>query len=72
MPSMHRLSYFRDYIALAICLYQRWIYRAHQARVFDGHDNDVSVDDDNENRRPLMSIFAGGNDETPMKSKKQR
>lgn len=33
MPTLHRLSVFRDDVIFAIFLYQRWIYREDKARV---------------------------------------
>ena len=35
MPTMHRLSCFRDDIVFFIYLYQRWIYRVDPNRVSD-------------------------------------
>lgn len=32
MPTMHRLSVFRDDIVFLIYLYQRWIYRVDTSR----------------------------------------
>ena len=32
MPTMHRLSVFRDDIVFLIYLYQRWIYRVDKSR----------------------------------------
>ena len=32
MPTMHRMSCFRDDIIFVIYLYQRWIYRVDKSR----------------------------------------
>lgn len=38
MPTMHRISCFRDDIIFFIYLYQRWIYPVDRKRVFDEDD----------------------------------
>ena len=42
MPTLHRLSVFRDDVVFAVALYQRWIYRVDKSRVnefgFSGED----------------------------------
>ncbi|GLD94637.1 hypothetical protein PINS_up003261 [Pythium insidiosum] len=38
MPTMHRLSCFRDDIVFLIYLYQRWIYPVDKSRQFDEDD----------------------------------
>ncbi|KAF1317570.1 Cleft lip and palate transmembrane family protein, partial [Globisporangium splendens] len=42
MPTMHRLSCFRDDIIFFIYLYQRWIYPVDSARKFDEDDGEKS------------------------------
>ena len=42
MPTLHRLSVFRDDVVFAVALYQRWIYRVDTSRInefgFSGED----------------------------------
>jgi len=49
MPTMHRLSCFRDDIIFLIYLYQRWIYRVDMSRVNEfgqgGEPDDKAADD---------------------------
>jgi len=46
MPTMHRLSCFRDDIIFLIYLYQRWIYPVDPKRL-EGPEGAVRIDDEN-------------------------
>ena len=38
MPTLHRMSCFRDDIVFAVFLYQRWVYRVDMSRINEfGH-----------------------------------
>lgn len=50
MPTMHRLSCFRDDIIFFIYLYQRWIYPVDTARKFDEDDGEADVRGEIENQ----------------------
>lgn len=41
MPTMHRMSCFRDDIIFFVYLYQRWIYKVDKSRAFDEDGNPV-------------------------------
>ncbi|KAL1511182.1 hypothetical protein AB1Y20_005997 [Prymnesium parvum] len=60
MPTLHRMSCFRDDIVFAIFLYQRWVYRVDMSRVNEfGHrgeaENEEGKEDDNVSRRAQHS-----------------
>lgn len=40
MPTMHRMSCFRDDVVFVIYLYQRWIYPTDKNRMFDDEEGD--------------------------------
>ena len=43
MPTLHRMSCFRDDLVFAVFLYQRWVYRVDMSRVNEfGHRGDGS------------------------------
>jgi len=44
MPTMHRLSCFRDDIIFLIYLYQRWVYPVDPKRI-EGPDGPVNIED---------------------------
>merc|ERR1712113_1255658 len=44
MPTMHRLSCFRDDIVFFVYLYQRWLYPVDRARTFDEDGYELSDD----------------------------
>ena len=50
MPTLHRLSVFRDDLIFVIYLYQRWIYKVDKKRVnefgFGGEDDQVVAETD--------------------------
>lgn len=52
MPTMHRLSCFRDDIIFFIYLYQRWIYPVDTARKFDEDDGEKTKSGDASERHP--------------------
>lgn len=52
MPTMHRLSCFRDDIIFFIYLYQRWIYPVDTARKFDEDDGEKTESGDVSERHP--------------------
>ncbi|KAH9713035.1 cleft lip and palate associated transmembrane protein-like [Citrus sinensis] len=58
MPTLHRLSVFRDDLVFLIYLYQRWIYKVDKTRVnefgFAGEDDKVS---DGTETDALISLF---------------
>lgn len=48
MPTMHRLSCFRDDIVFIVYLLQRWYYPVDKSRSFDedGYELEPSAEDD--------------------------
>merc|ERR1711933_426024 len=42
MPTMHRMSCFRDDVVFFVYLYQRWLYPVDQARTFDEDGYELS------------------------------
>ena len=45
MPTLHRMSCFRDDIVFMVFLYQRWVYRIDYSRVNEfGHRGDGDAD----------------------------
>ena len=47
MPTLHRMSCFRDDLVFFVILYQRWVYRVDMKRVNEfGHRGDGSAADD--------------------------
>merc|ERR1719183_283489 len=45
MPTMHRLSCFRDDVVFFIYLYQRWIYPTDSSRTFDEDGFELSPEE---------------------------
>ena len=49
MPTLHRMSCFRDDIVFVVFLYQRWVYRVDMSRVNEfGHRGEAEQADDAE------------------------
>ena len=46
MPTLHRMSCFRDDIVFAVFLYQRWVYRVDMSRLNEfGHRGEEATDE---------------------------
>lgn len=52
MPTLHRMSCFRDDIVFMVFLYQRWVYRVDKSRVNEfGQRYDDKGNDDKESKK---------------------
>eukprot|EP00397_Hematodinium_sp_SG-2012_P023341 GEMP01024242.1.p1 GENE.GEMP01024242.1~~GEMP01024242.1.p1 ORF type:complete len:577 (+),score=61.66 GEMP01024242.1:18-1748(+) len=56
MPTMHRLSCFRDDIVFFIYLYQRWIYPVDKHRLFDEEGYELANTDEKETKNDKKNI----------------
>jgi len=67
MPTLHRMSCFRDDIVFAVFLYQRWIYKVDMSRVNEfGHRGDGTDANEGEGGG------GGAADETKVEKKKKK
>lgn len=51
MPTMHRLSCFRDDAIFVIYLYQRWIYKVDKTRGFYATERKVQSEQEGETKK---------------------
>ena len=69
MPTLHRMSCFRDDIVFVVFLYQRWVYRVDMSRVNEfGHRGDGEPAEDDA-AGSAADAAAGG---TPSKAAKKK
>ena len=75
MPTLHRMSCFRDDLVFAVFMYQRWIYRVDMSRLNEyGHrgENETAADgDDGKAADGSGSAAAGSKRESKAKKKKE-
>lgn len=86
MPTMHRISCFRDDIIFVIYMYQRWIYRVDKTRgmyaterpagYVEGDDQKeikaTEADESSEQQATIKKVEAGEKKEKTKKSKKEK
>lgn len=74
MPTMHRLSVFRDDIIFFVFLYQRWLYRVDKSRVNEFGQSFEDQDNANNNNNNNVNVQENSqeNDSTQAKIQEKR